>query len=165
MAALRKRPFDIDVAVRRLRRAVKPFPKAALFELADDGFDSVFEQLVACIISIRTYDETTLPVARKLFAAARTPRDVALMSPREIDRLIGACTFHAAKAKQIHDAAAERQIDGRRWLSLEGPATVTDDPARVAAAVEGYAGRYRQPGEREDRVAIEIRVDRIIGRP
>ena len=56
------------------------------------------------------------------------------------------------------------QVDGGRWLSLEGTAVVTDDPARVAAAVEGYAGRYRQPGEREDRVAIEIHVDRILGR-
>jgi PPOX class probable F420-dependent enzyme len=56
------------------------------------------------------------------------------------------------------------QVDGGRWLSLEGTAEVTDDPERVAAAVEGYAGRYRQPGERVDRVAIEIHVDRILGR-
>jgi hypothetical protein len=34
----------------------------------------------------------------------------------------------------------------------------------VALAVEGYAARYRQPGEREDRVAVEIAVDRILGR-
>jgi PPOX class probable F420-dependent enzyme len=60
--------------------------------------------------------------------------------------------------------AAVSQVDGGRWLTLEGEATVTDDPDRVAAAVAGYAGRYRQPSEREDRVAIEIAVDRIMGR-
>ncbi|CAN5560446.1 F420-dependent biliverdin reductase [soil metagenome] len=60
--------------------------------------------------------------------------------------------------------AAVSQVDGGRWLTLEGPATVTDDPDRVAAAVEAYAARYRRPGERADRVAIEIRVDRILGR-
>ena len=60
--------------------------------------------------------------------------------------------------------AVVSQVDGGRWLSLEGPATVTDDPARVAAAIEGYAGRYRQPGDRDDRVAIEIAVDRVLGR-
>jgi len=60
--------------------------------------------------------------------------------------------------------AAVCQVDGGRWLTLEGPATVTDDPARVAEAVERYAGRYRQPGERDDRVVIEIAVDRMLGR-
>ncbi len=56
------------------------------------------------------------------------------------------------------------QVDGGRWLTFEGPAQVTDDPARVAEAVRRYAQRYRQPGERADRVAIEITVDRVLGR-
>jgi PPOX class probable F420-dependent enzyme len=60
--------------------------------------------------------------------------------------------------------AAVCQVDGGRWLTLEGEATVTDDPARVAEAVARYAERYRPPGPREDRVAIEIRVDRVLGR-
>lgn len=60
--------------------------------------------------------------------------------------------------------AAVSQVDGARWLTLEGGAQVTDDPARVADAVEAYARRYRQPSERPDRVAIEIHVDRVLGR-
>ncbi len=56
------------------------------------------------------------------------------------------------------------QVDGGRWLTLEGTVSGTNDAQCVAAAVSGYAGRYRQPGEREDRVAIEIAVDRIMGR-
>jgi PPOX class probable F420-dependent enzyme len=60
--------------------------------------------------------------------------------------------------------AAVCQVDGGRWLTLEGPATVTDDPARVADAVERYGERYRPPGRRDDRVAIEIAVDRVLGR-
>lgn len=60
--------------------------------------------------------------------------------------------------------AAVCQVDGGRWLTLEGTATVTDDPDRVAEAVRRYTDRYRQPGERDDRVAIEIQVDRILGR-
>jgi endonuclease-3 len=101
----RKRPFDIDVALRRVAEAVKPFAKAALFELADEGFSSPFEQLVACMISIRTFDEVTLPTARRLFAVARTPAEVSRLSVAEIDRLIGTCTFHEPKAKQIHEIA------------------------------------------------------------
>ncbi|MEO6125897.1 MAG: TIGR03618 family F420-dependent PPOX class oxidoreductase [Ilumatobacteraceae bacterium] len=60
--------------------------------------------------------------------------------------------------------AAVCQIDGGRWLTLEGKTRLVTDESGVAAAVEGYAARYRQPGERADRVAIEIRVDRILGR-
>ena len=60
--------------------------------------------------------------------------------------------------------AAVAQVDGGRWLTLEGTVSLATDESSVAAAVEGYAARYRQPGERSDRVAIEIVVDRIMGR-
>ena len=60
--------------------------------------------------------------------------------------------------------AVVAQVDRGRWLTLEGTVTGTADPEKVAAAVAGYAARYRQPGEREDRVAVEIHVDRIMGR-
>lgn len=60
--------------------------------------------------------------------------------------------------------AAVSQVDAGRWLTLEGVVDVTSDPAHVLTAVECYAGRYSQPDERADRVAIEIHVDRILGR-
>ncbi len=60
--------------------------------------------------------------------------------------------------------AAVCQVDGGRWLTLEGQVRVTADPARVAEAVAAYARRYRQPGDNPNRVAIEISVDRILGR-
>jgi F420H(2)-dependent biliverdin reductase len=65
---------------------------------------------------------------------------------------------------RAHPRAVVCQVDGGRWLSLEGDATVTDDPDRVAEAVKRYGTRYRVPGERPDRVAVEIAVDRILGR-
>jgi endonuclease-3 len=105
-----KKPFDIGLVIRRIRTAVKPWPKAAMFELAENGFTSTFEQLVACIISIRTYDEVTLPVARKLFARARTPAEISEMKYEELDALINQSTFHERKASQIL-AIARRVID------------------------------------------------------
>ena len=38
---MEKKPFDIATAIRRIRTAVKPWPKAALFELAENGFTNV----------------------------------------------------------------------------------------------------------------------------
>ncbi|MFL6215728.1 MAG: endonuclease III domain-containing protein [Blastocatellia bacterium] len=104
---MEKRPFDISTAIRHIRKAVEPFPKAALFELAEDGFNSTFEQLVACIISIRTYDEVMLPTARRLFERARTAEEMRRLSLQEIDQLIRPATFHEQKAANIH-AIAER---------------------------------------------------------
>jgi F420H(2)-dependent biliverdin reductase len=60
--------------------------------------------------------------------------------------------------------AVAAQVDGGRWLALEGTVTLVTEPRAVAVAVAAYAARYRQPGERPDRVAIEIAVDRIMGR-
>lgn len=56
------------------------------------------------------------------------------------------------------------QVDGPRWLTLEGPAVVTDDPDRVARAVDAYTERYRPPRADPDRVAIEVNVERVTGR-
>lgn len=107
---MEKKPFDIARAIRSIRTAVKPWPKAALFELAEDGFTSTFEQLVACIISIRTYDEVTLPVARKLFERARTPAGMIKLPYDELDAIIRPSTFHERKAGQIL-VIAQRVLD------------------------------------------------------
>ena len=100
-----KKSFDIDLAIKLISDAVRPFPKAAMFELAEDGFNSPFEQLVACMISIRTYDEVSLPTARKLFARARTPKQISQLTVAQIDALINTSTFHERKAAQIHELA------------------------------------------------------------
>lgn len=100
-----KLPIDIDWMMDRLREAVKPFPKAAMFELAEEGYSSSFEQLVACMISIRTYDEVSIEAARRLFQRARSPKEIAGLPPEEIDRLIYPSTFHERKAVQIRDLA------------------------------------------------------------
>ncbi len=61
--------------------------------------------------------------------------------------------------------AALSQVDGGRWLTLYGTATVTAEPAVNADAERRYAGRYRPPGDRgADRRTIEIAVDKIVGR-
>lgn len=100
-----KKSLRVDVMLRRVANAVRDYPKAALFELADQGYGSAFEILVACILSIRTRDETTMLAAPRLFAAARTPKAMAKLSAKEIDSLIHDCTFHEQKAPRIREIA------------------------------------------------------------
>ena len=109
-----KKAFDVPRMLRLIAAAVRPFPKAAMFELADRGHTSVFEQLVACIISIRTRDEVMLPTALALFRLASEPAAMARLGARRIDELIHDSAFHDAKARQIHAIAerAERELGG-----------------------------------------------------
>ena len=61
--------------------------------------------------------------------------------------------------------AAVCQVDGGRWITFEGNATVTADLERCQEGTSRYAKRYSPPKDRgEDRRVIEIRVDRILGR-
>lgn len=102
---MQKTPFDIDVAMDRIREAMRPYPKAAMFELAEKGFGSTFHQLVACILSIRTKDETSLPAALALYERAPTAGEIARLPLGELDALIRLCAFHEAKAAQIREIA------------------------------------------------------------
>ncbi len=59
---------------------------------------------------------------------------------------------------------AVSQVDGPRWLTLEGEAVVTRDPDRVSAAVAAFESRYRPARDNPNRVAIELEVTRVMGR-
>ena len=109
-----ERAFDIEEAIPKLRQAVSSFPKAAMFALADEGYTSAFEQLISCIISIRTYDEVSLPVSRNLFAAAKTPAEMCCLSVEEIETLIAQSTYAQRKAGQIKAIAEQivKEYDG-----------------------------------------------------
>jgi endonuclease-3 len=104
---LASKTFDIDRAISLLQDAVAPLPKAAMFQLAEEAFDSLYEQLVSCIISIRTYDEVSVPVSRKLFGRARTPAQMVKLEIHDILDLIREATFADTKAGQIHQISAQ----------------------------------------------------------
>jgi endonuclease-3 len=154
-----KRPFDIDLVMQRIRHAISPFPPAALFALAEAGFNSPFEQLIACLISTRTRDEVTLKCGHRLFTHARTPVAMDQLTVEAIHAAISDCTFHEVKAPQIHDIA-------RRVVAHHG-GTLPCDPdllqsfhgigPKCAHLVLGIAGN--QPY-----ISVDIHVHRVTNR-
>ena len=83
-------------------------------------------------------------------------------------KLVRVITWSGSMKSKILDRSPNSravvcQIDGGRWLSLEGSAVVTSDEARCKQGTERYAQRYRIPKERPDRTVIEISVDRVLG--
>jgi PPOX class probable F420-dependent enzyme len=83
---------------------------------------------------------------------------------RRVARVITRGSSQKARNARGGGRAAVSQIDGPRWLTLEGPVGVTDEHEAVAEAVRRYARRYRTPREDPERVVLEIAVDRILGR-
>jgi endonuclease III len=98
-----KRPFNIHTVLSRIRREVKQFADAAMFDLAAQGYDSPFHQLVACILSVRTRDEVSLPTSIRLFEAAPTPEAISKLSVAKIAALIRPSSFYGTKAHNIRE--------------------------------------------------------------
>jgi len=90
-----------------------------MFALAEEGYTSLFEQLVSCMISIRTYDEVSLPVSRRLFKHARTPAAMAQLTPATIQSLIRESTYADRKAEQIWAIAQQIVSDYGSELPAE----------------------------------------------
>ncbi len=154
-----KRPFEIDLAMQRIRDAVRGFPKAAMFALADEGFATAFELLVACIISIRTRDEVTMVCARRLFGLARTPDEMSRLSMAQIDTAIGASTFHEPKARQI------REISRRIVQEHQGDLPCRDD---VLLSFQGVGPKCANLvlgiACGQARIGVDIHVHRVTNR-
>ena len=154
-----KKAFDVNRALRQIEKNIRPYKKAAMFELADDGFNSTFEQLVACMISIRTYDEVTIPMSRRLFERARTPRDMSALSLGEIDALIGGATFHERKAAQILELAqrVENEFNGELPCDEETLLSFSGVGPKCAHLVLGIACG-------EPFISVDVHVHRVTNR-
>jgi endonuclease-3 len=155
----RKRPFEISTVLRRIRSTVRDFADAAMFALATEGYTSVFEQLVACIISIRTRDEVMLGLARNLFKRAPTPQAMARLDPSTIDTLINASSFHEAKARQIHEIARRTvtEFDGRLPCDFEALTSFRGVGPKCANLALGIACGH-------SRIGVDIHVHRVTNR-
>ncbi len=154
-----KRSFDIHTVLRRIRKAVAGFPDAAMFALREEGYGSVFQQLVACIISIRTTDEVSLPTARALLKRAPTPAKMLRLDVAEIDRLIRASSFHGPKAKQIHAIArrAEEEFGGTLPADAELLQSFAGVGPKCANLALGVAAGV-------PRISVDVHVWRVVNR-
>lgn len=152
-------PFQIDVALERVAIAVEPYPKAAMFALAELGYRTPFQQLVACLISIRTRDEESLPISLRLFAAAKDAAAVAALTPAQINTLIAPATFHERKAQQIHAIATQvaAMPDGELPCDEELMRSFSGVGPKCANLALGIA--CDAPG-----ISVDIHVHRIVNR-
>lgn len=154
-----KNPFDIPQMLKRIEKAVKPYPKAAMFELFEKGYTSLFEQLISCLISIRTLDETTIPISEKLFAKARTAKDLLKLTPQKLEELLRGSQYPAQKAHtmlgiakiSVEEYGGELPADYEKLIALKG---VGPKCAKLAL---GVASNF--PG-----ISVDVHVHRVVNR-
>jgi len=130
-----------------------------MFELAERGHRTLFEQLVACVISIRTLDEVSLPVALALFRRATTPADIAKLSVAKFDALIRASSFHEAKAETIREIARRTvtEFDGALPCDAEVLMSFKGVGPKCANLALGVACN-------ESRISVDVHVHRVTNR-
>ncbi len=128
-----------------------------LADLPDEVHTFLGEYHLATLTTLRTdLSPHVVAVGFSYDAAARVARVITWAGSQK--------ARNAGRMQAAGQRAAVCQVDGGRWLSLEGPVRLVSDPDGVQAGVDGYAARYRQPKERDDRVVIEISVERMLGR-
>ena len=98
--------MSIGQRIRTLRRLSPTWRATALAEVAAQWRDPL-RVLIACLLSLRTKDETTGPAAARLFALADTPEAMRRLSPRAIERAIYPVGFYRTKARVLRDVSRD----------------------------------------------------------
>ncbi|MDN3243963.1 PPOX class probable F420-dependent enzyme [Streptomyces sp. DSM 42143] len=122
----------------------------------DAEFVAFWQERRVCFLSTPRADGTPhlVPVGVTYDHATRTAR---IITSR------GTAKVRNVERAGSSPVVAVGQVDGRRWSTLEGVATVRHDAEAVRDAETRYAARYRRPRANPERVVIEIAVRRFLG--
>ena len=150
---------EIHEAIRLVRRAVRQWREPVVGVVARESARDPFRILIACVLSLRTKDQTTAEASARLFALADTPARMVRLPQRRIERAIYPVGFYRTKAKQIR-AICRRLLDvyeGRVPGSIDELLTLSGVGRKTANLVVTVG--YRKPG-----ICVDIHVHRISNR-
>ena len=91
--------------MRTLAREVEGLELPAVEKISESQKKDPFQILISALLSARTQDGTTLAASTRLFAKAPTPKALATLPVKQIERLIYPVSFYRNKAVFVRDAA------------------------------------------------------------
>ena len=150
----------VERVLRTIARAIDGLELPAIEKISHAQQEDPFQVLIATLLSARTQDATTLAATTRLFARADTPRTMAALTVREIERLIYPVSFYRNKARHVK-AACERLLSaygGRVPSSLEELVTLPGVGRKTATLVMILAFQSTQ------HICVDIHVHRISNR-
>jgi endonuclease-3 len=89
--------------MRSLARAIDNLELPAVEKISEESQEDPFEVLIATMLSAQTRDAVTAAASERLFHAARTPRTMAKLGVKRIERLIYPVSFYRHKAKHVQE--------------------------------------------------------------
>lgn len=153
-------PRVVERVFRELARQIDGMELPAIEKISEAQREDPFQVLIATLLSARTQDATTLAASTRLFNRARTPRTMAALTVKQIERLIYPVSFYRNKARHVK-AACQRLVaayDGRVPSSLEALVTLPGVGRKTATLVLIVAFRSA------DHVCVDTHVHRIANR-
>jgi endonuclease-3 len=96
-------PMKVETVMRKLARAIDDHDLPAVEKIAEDSQEDPFEVLISTMLSAQTRDPVTAAASARLFKVARTPRTLAKLTTKRIERLIYPVSFYRHKAKHVKE--------------------------------------------------------------
>ena len=91
---------EIETVIRNVEKYIRRFEDPSVTQISNTRKDP-YDVLISCILSLRTRDETTLAASRRLFKAAKTPRDMLKLKDEKIEKLVYSVGFYKTKTRNI----------------------------------------------------------------
>jgi endonuclease-3 len=149
---------DIHIVLRLVKDSIQQWSVPVLEQLAAAGPDP-FKILVACILSLRTRDQTTAEASARLFALSADPFSMAKLKVKKIEKAIFPVGFYRTKAQQIRDGSKQicQEFQGKVPDSIE-------DLVRLPGVGRKTANLVRTVGYKKPGICVDIHVHRICNR-
>ena len=99
----RAAPSTLQVArvMRTIAREIGGMERPAMEKISGEHAEDPFRILIGTLLSARTQDATTHEASNRLFRRARTPKAMAALSVKQIEKLVYPVGFYRNKAKFV----------------------------------------------------------------
>ena len=87
--------------MRTLAREIDNLELPAVEKIAEESQEDPFDVLISTMLSAQTRDPVTAAASARLFRAARTPRTMAKLPVKQIEKLIYPVSFYRNKARNV----------------------------------------------------------------
>jgi endonuclease-3 len=150
----------VERVMRRLAVAITGLELPAVEKISGSRSEDPFQVTIATLLSARTQDATTYAASERLFKKARTPRTMARLSVKDIEKLIYPVSFYRYKARYIKAACQKILADfgGKMPQTMDELLTLPGVGRKTANLVLILAYQSRQ------NICVDTHVHRIANR-